>query len=87
MGAGIVLYSLYDTATPIAFDRSIASLDPDMRSPMLPLEVSEQCVTTRLGEVFAYDYTQHLHLLRVRRHGVGWDNPTALTELMSAAHD
>ena len=44
MGAGIVLYSLYDTATPIAFDRSIASLDPDMRSPMLPPEVSEQWI-------------------------------------------
>lgn len=50
------------------------------------LEVGEQCVATRLGEILAHDDTQHLHLLRMRRHRVGGDDPSTFAELMSTAH-
>jgi hypothetical protein len=51
------------------------------------LEVGEQCVATRLGKVLAHNHTQHLHLLRMRRHCVGGDDPSTLAELMSTTLD
>jgi hypothetical protein len=48
------------------------------------LEVGNEGIAARLGEVFAHDDAQHLHLLRVWRHGVGGDDPAALAELMGA---
>jgi hypothetical protein len=46
------------------------------------LEVRDECVAARPGEVFANDDTQHLHLLGVRRHGVRGDDPAAFAELV-----
>jgi hypothetical protein len=46
------------------------------------LEVGNERVAARLGEVFAHDDAQHLHLLRVWGHGIGGDDPAALAELM-----
>jgi hypothetical protein len=48
------------------------------------LEIRNQRVAARLGEVFAHDDAQHLHLLAVRGHGVGGDNPAAFAKLMGA---
>jgi hypothetical protein len=46
------------------------------------LEVGDKRVTARLCEVLAYDDAHQLHLLRVWRHGIGGNDPTALAELM-----
>jgi hypothetical protein len=46
------------------------------------LDVSEQQVTARLGEVLAHHDTQHLQVLGMRRHGVGWHHPAALAQLV-----
>ena len=49
------------------------------------LEVGDQSIASRLGEVLAHDHTHDLHLLRVRRHGVCGYDPATLAELMGAA--
>lgn len=49
------------------------------------LEVGDQSIASRLGEVLAHDHTHELHLLRVRRHGVCGYDPATLAELMGAA--
>ena len=41
------------------------------------LEIRNQRIAARLGEVLAYDDTHELHLVRVRRHGVGGNDPAA----------
>lgn len=46
------------------------------------LEIVDEGITTGLGEVFTDDHTHELHLVRVRRHGVGGNNPAALAKLV-----
>jgi hypothetical protein len=46
------------------------------------LEVGDEGVTSRLGEVLAHDDAHQLHLLGMRRHGVGGYDPAALAELV-----
>jgi hypothetical protein len=48
-------------------------------------EIRNQRITPRFRKVLAHHHTQHLHLLRVRRHGVRRDNPAAFAELMGSA--
>lgn len=47
-------------------------------------EVGDQSVTSRLCKILAHDDAHQLHLVRMRRHGVGGDNPAALAELVGA---
>ena len=46
------------------------------------LEIRKQRVAARAREILTHNDAQHLHFLRVRRHGVGGDDPAALAELM-----
>lgn len=46
------------------------------------LEIGNQRIAARLGEVLAHNDSDHLHPFRVRGHGVSGDNPPSLTELM-----
>lgn len=46
------------------------------------LEICDQGITTRLGEILTDNYTHELHLVRVRGHGVGGNDPAALAELV-----
>nr|POF24088.1 37s ribosomal protein s9, mitochondrial [Quercus suber] len=46
------------------------------------LEVRDEGVAARAGEVLAHDHAHHLEVLRVGRHGVGGHDPPALAELV-----
>lgn len=45
-------------------------------------DVLNQAVTAGLGEIFTHDDTHQLERFAVRSHGVGGNNPAALTELV-----
>jgi hypothetical protein len=47
------------------------------------LDIVQQLVTSRLGEVLSDDNSQHLEIVGVRSHGIGWHDPRALAELVS----
>lgn len=49
------------------------------------LEIRDECIAARLRKVLAHDNAQHLHLLRVWRHGVRRNDPAAFTELMGTS--
>lgn len=46
------------------------------------LEIGNQRIAARLGKVLAHNDSDHLHLFRVRGHGVSGHNPASLTKLM-----
>lgn len=46
------------------------------------LEIRQQGVTARLGEVLTHDNAHQFHLVRVGCHCVGRDDPATLTELV-----
>lgn len=46
-------------------------------------DVTDQAVTTLLAEVLTDDHTHHLQVIAVWSHGVGWDDPTTFTKLVS----
>lgn len=48
-------------------------------------EVHDQGITARLGEVLAYHDAHHFQVLGVRGHGVCWDYPSTLAELVGTA--
>jgi len=47
------------------------------------LDITQQLITSALGEVLANHHSQHLQVLGLGSHGIGRHNPRALTELMS----
>jgi hypothetical protein len=47
------------------------------------LKIRQQLIASRLGKILSDDYTQHLEILGVRGHSVGWHNPGALAQLVS----
>lgn len=46
------------------------------------LDIAQQLVTPRLGEVLADHHAQHLQVLRLGRHGVGGHDPGARAQLV-----
>jgi hypothetical protein len=47
------------------------------------LDITKQLITSALREILSHNDTQHLKTASVRSHGISWDNPGSLTELMS----
>ena len=45
-------------------------------------DVSDERITSGLREVLANNHPEHLEVIRPRRHGVSWHDPTAHAELM-----
>jgi hypothetical protein len=47
------------------------------------LDITKQLIASALREILSHNDTQHLKIAGVRSHGISWDNPGSLTELMS----
>jgi len=45
--------------------------------------IAKQLITPALAKILSNHHSQHLQVLCLWRHGVGWDDPRALAELMS----